>query len=324
MLCTAISLMVRDHYFGRNLDLEYNYHEAVTIAPRNYPFIFRKESDLSRHYAIIGMATVSQNYPLYYDATNEHGLSMAGLNFPDNAVYHQQKQGLDNVAPFELIPWILCQCKNVTEALEIVTHTNPLNIPFNNQFPLSPLHWILSDQKESFTIEPLKNGFHIYENPIGVLTNNPPFEYHLYNLSNYMNITADEPEDRFSKRKILNPYGRGMGGFGLPGDLSSASRFIRACFTKLNSRCAPEEKPAVSQFFHILDSVAQTEGCAKVGNNYEKTLYASCCNTTKGIYYYKTYGNNRITAVQLFHEDLERNDLIQYPLLRQQDIRFEN
>ena len=85
-MCTAVSFLAKNHYFGRNLDYEFSYNETVTITPRNYPFKFRRMGENNKHYAMIGMAFVQENYPLYYDATNEKGLSIAGLNFPGNAV----------------------------------------------------------------------------------------------------------------------------------------------------------------------------------------------------------------------------------------------
>lgn len=323
-MCTAISIITKDHYFGRNLDLEYSYEECITITPRNYPFLFRNASDRKSHYTLIGVATIRQNYPLYYDATNEHGLSMAGLNFPGNAVYYPKKSGYDNIAPFELIPWVLGQCKTVEEARVLLSKLNLVCTPFSNDLPLTPLHWILADRKESITIEPMATGLMLHDNPVGVLTNNPPFDYHLTNLNNFMNLTAEEPSNRFCKQLHMTAYSRGMGAIGLPGDLSSPSRFIRAAFTKLSSVCVTDEKSSVSQFFHILDSVSQTEGCVKVGNAYEKTIYSSCCNTSRGIYYYKTYTNNQITAVHLFHEDLGSKEIIKYPLRNSQNIFLEN
>ena len=79
-MCTAATYKTRDHYFGRTLDYEHSYIETVTVTPRNFPFRFRKTENLEKHYALIGMAFVNENFPLYYDATNEKGLSMAGLN----------------------------------------------------------------------------------------------------------------------------------------------------------------------------------------------------------------------------------------------------
>lgn len=323
-MCTAVSYRSADHYFGRNLDLEYSYQETVTVTPRNYPFPFRLGATIHDHYAMIGMAMVSENYPLYYDATNEYGLSMAGLNFPGNAVYQPEVSNCDNITPFELIPWILCQCKTVDEAVPLLNRLNLVEIDFSDKFPLSPLHWILADSKRSLTIEPLHSGIVIYNNPVGVLTNNPPFDYHMHNLKNYLHLSAKEPENHFAPQISLTPYSRGMGAFGLPGDLSSASRFIKAAFTKLNSVSEESESASISQFFHILNSVAQQKGCVHVEKEYEKTVYSSCCNTDKGIYYYTTYENSQITGVHLHHEDLNSKALISYPLIQYQQIKRMN
>ena len=323
-MCTAITYCTKDHYFGRNLDLECSYQEQVTVTPRNFPLSFRCVSPMEHHYAMIGIATVSEGYPLYYDATNEKGLSIAGLNFPGNAVYLPPKYSMDNITPFELIPWILGQCGSVEEALPLLKRLNPVKIPFSQQFPLSPLHWILSDQNRSITVEPLSDGLHIYENPIGVLTNNPPFDYHMHNLKNYLNLTREEPKNRFAPQTDLTPYSRGMGAIGLPGDLSSSSRFVRAAFTKLNAVSDDSESYSVGQFFHILSSVAQQRGCVRVGDGFEQTVYSSCCNTDRGIYYYTTYENSQITAVDMKRENLNGNMLRAYPLITSQQINMQN
>ena len=323
-MCTAVSFLSGDHYFGRNLDLEYCYQESVTITPRNFALHFRNGKNYPSHFAIIGMATVADGYPLYYDATNEAGLSAAGLNFPGNAYYSQPGNTKSSVAPFEVIPWVLCQCHSTKEARALLENTSIDAITFSSEYPLSDLHWIVSDEKESITIEPLKSGLRIAENPVGVLTNNPPFDYHLLNLSNYMHLSSFQPENKLSPQVNLTPYSRGMGAMGLPGDLSSASRFVRACFTKLCSVTPENEYDAARQFFHILGSVEQQEGCVRVGERFEKTIYSSCCNTTKGIYYYTTYENPRITGVNLYHEDLNTPHLYSYPLIRQDQIQMEN
>lgn len=322
-MCTAVSFLSGDHYFGRNLDLEYCYDEAVTITPRNYPFQFRNKETIPYHFAMIGIATAASGYPLYYDATNEAGLSVAALNFPGNAFYGGMEKDMYNIAPFELIPWILCQCKTVQDAALLLSRTNLVGISFSPDYPLTDLHWIISDKERSITAEPLKEGLIVTENPVGVLTNNPPFDYHLHNIKNYLSLSENDPENHFAPGLSLKPYSRGMGAMGLPGDLSSASRFIKAAFTKLHSVKPPEEAAAVSQFFHILGSAAQQEGCVKVGNGFEKTVYTSCCNTDKGIYYYTTYENSQITAVHMHKEHLDSSHLISYPLLRTAQIRCE-
>ena len=324
-MCTAISYHTKDHYFGRNLDLEYSYNETITITPRRYPLHFRNGTVLNEHYAMIGMATISQEYPLYYEATNEKGLSLAGLNFPGNAVYFDKDEKKDNITPFELIPWVLGKFDCVSDAKEALEALNLWRVQFSDAFPLSPLHWMLSDRKKSLTIETSKDGLHLYENPVGVLTNNPPFSYHMYHLTNYLNLTACPPENRFSNLLPLKPFSLGMGAIGLPGDPSSPSRFVRAAFTKFNSISGPTESESISQFFHILGSVTQQHGVSKVRNEqYEYTLYSSCCNTDKSIYYYKTYENSQITAVDLQKEDLNGSSLVSYPLIKGQQILYQN
>lgn len=324
-MCTVVSFATANHYFGRNLDLEYSYQETVTITPRNYPFTFRKVAPMSRHYAMIGMAYVVDEYPLYYDAVNEKGLGMAGLSFERNACYYEAVSEKQNIAPFELIPYLLGQCESVDEAEEILAEVNIVNVAYSNELPLSHLHWMVSDAKRSIVIETLSNGMRIYENPTGVMTNNPPFRYQLFGLNNYMALSREIPAKSFSERLTFDVYSRGMGAMGLPGDLSSASRFIRAVFTKENSVCGEEEFDSVGQFFHILGAVEQQKGLVHMGDEkYEITIYSSCCNADKGIYYYKTYGNSQITAVDMNKENLDGQRIVSYSLITTQQIRWQN
>lgn len=324
-MCTAATYRTKDHYFGRTLDYEVSYGEEVVVTPRNFPFHFRHMGGLSSHYAIIGMATVAGEYPLYYDATNEKGLSMAGLNFPGNADYKPMAEGKDNVATFELIPWLLGQCATVEEAKAYLARMNLANTPFSPQFPVSPLHWIIADRECAITVESVREGIRIYDNPVGVLTNNPPFDYQMTNLTNYMSLSTEPPENHFSDQLDLTPYSRGMGMLGMPGDLSSASRFVRVAFTKLHSVSGTSESESISQFFHILGSVAQQRGCVHMGEGkYEITIYTSCCNTDRGIYYYTTYENSQITGVDLHRENLDGQQLSRYPLMTGQRIHMQN
>lgn len=324
-MCTAATYRTKDFYFGRTLDYEISYGETVAVTPRNYPFHFRLVHDLQTHYAMIGMATMAGDYPLYYDATNEKGLSMAGLNFTGNAVYHPETDGKDNVTPFEFIPWILGQCTTVSEARALLRRICLVNISFSDSLPLAALHWIISDRDESITVESMADGLKIYDNPVGVLTNNPPFDYQMFNLNNYMSLSKNAPDNHFSDRLPLQTYSRGMGAMGLPGDLSSASRFVKVAFTKMNSLSGDSESESISQFFHILGSVEQQRGCVHMGNEqYEITLYTSCCNTDRGIYYYTTYENSQITAVDMHRENLDGSVPVSYPLIRGQQIRMQN
>ena len=324
-MCTAISYCPGDHYFGRTLDNEFSYRETVTVTPRRFPLSFRHCGMLNDHRAIIGMAYVQDDYPLYYDAVNEAGLCMAGLNFPGNAHYFDPAPNKDNIASFELIPWLLGQCDTVAQARKRLAEVQITNDAFRADLPPTPLHWLLADRTESAVIESTADGLHCYENPVGVLTNNPPFPAMLWHLSNYMNLSSLPAANRFAPGLELTAESRGMGAMGLPGDLSSQSRFVRAAFTKGNAVTLGGEDDSVSQFFHILGSVSQQRGCVQLKKDvFEITVYTSCCNADKSVYYYTTYGNQRITAVDMYGENLDASDLISYPLQTKQDILHQN
>lgn len=323
-MCTASNYITKDHYFGRNFDYEISYNERVTVTPRNYRFEFRKIDAIESHYAIIGIAAGIDSYPLYYDACNEKGLAIAGLNFEGNAVYREFEEDMVNITPFELIPYLLGKAANVAEAREMLDKINLVNINFADELPLSPLHWMLSDGKEAIVVEPMEDGLKVYDNPVGVLTNNPPFDKQLFYLNNYRNLSNRNPENTFGVD--LDEYSRGMGGIGLPGDLSSASRFAKVAFTRANSYSGDDEESSVSQFFHILASVEQQNGCTFIADPdlYEYTIYTSCYSTRRGILYYRTYNNSQIAAVDLNHEDLNSTDLISYPLINEEQFKFVN
>lgn len=319
-MCTCISYQSNSHYFGRNLDLEYSLNESVIITPRNYKTTQRSSNIFPQKYAMIGIGIVKKGYPLYYDATNEHGLSIAGLNFPGNAVYQNKKHSMINLTSFEFIPWILGHFRSVSEVMDVIAQVNLVNESFNSTYSLTPLHWMVSDNKQSIVIEPMQERLYVYDNPVGVLTNNPPFDYHLHNLTNYLNLSRYQPKDCLWEKLPKKPYSRGMGAIGLPGDLSSASRFVRAAYIKLNSIDDGTENNAVCQFFHILNAVEQQRGAVAIGDGYEITVYSSCCNTNKGVYYFKTYDNSQITAVDMFARDLNATELYVYPLITEQQI----
>ena len=318
-MCTAITYQTKGLYLGRTLDYEHDFGQTVTVTPRKYPFYFEKKR-LDNHFAIIGMARVEDGYPLYFDAMNEKGLAMAGLNFVGNAVYHDVKADIVNVPHYAFISWVLSQCANLEEARALMKGVNLTGESFQS-LPPAQLHWILADRSGSIVIESTDFGLHVYDNPVGVLTNNPPFPQQLFHLNNYLNLSPDEPENRFSDQVSLSKYSRGMGALGLPGDLTSQSRFVRAAFGKLNSISGDSEEENVSQCFHILETVKQIRGCCRLGENEcEITRYASCCSAETGIYYYKTYENHQISAVHLGRCNLDGNSLLSYPLNQKQQI----
>lgn len=324
-MCTSIAF-TRPALFGRNLDLEYAFGEQVVITPRNHPFHFHRLPEMKRHMALIGMATVAEDTALYAEAVNEKGLYMAGLNFPGNAHYFSQDvPGKEMAAPYELIPLVLGQCENLAQARALLARLAVAAVPFGPGYPLAPLHWHVADATGALVAEPMADGLKLYDDPAGVMTNNPPFPIQLTNLRNYQHLSPRPPENRFAPGLELTPYGQGMGALGLPGDASPMSRFVRAAFLKGNAAFTGEPLSDVTQFFHILEAVAMVRGSVLTPEGkYDMTTYACCVDAARGAYYYKTYDNCQLSVVYLSGEDLEAEELKCFPLAREAQVFAHN
>lgn len=318
-MCTAFQC---HGYFGRNLDLETTFQEQIVFTPRHYSFQLKNNTEYKNEFSMIGMATVINDYPLYAEAMNEKGLCMAGLYFPGNACYFDAQSDKVNITPFELIPYILGQYKSIEEVKEIIFQLNILNCSFSKQLPLAPLHWIIADQNQSLIIESTKEGLQIYEDSLHVLTNNPPYSFHQWNIKNYLHLQSSYPQDTLFHQS-LKPYGNGFGTIGMPGDLSPASRFVKTLWLKENVTMNKNEEENVSQIFHILDSVAMVKGTVKTINDQDDyTIYSCCMSMHEKAYYYKTYENNQISCIQMEKQNSNSKKLQLYPLKRQQNIQY--
>ena len=139
-MCTAAAYRKNGFYFGRNLDYEMSYGEEIALTPRNFRFDFTVYGTDTAHYAMIGTAHMAGGYPLYYDAANEKGICIAGLNFVSSASYSEKTDGC--TAPFELIPLVLAKCADIGEARVLLSEITLGNIPFSEQLPAAKLHWI--------------------------------------------------------------------------------------------------------------------------------------------------------------------------------------
>ena len=294
-MCTAISYRSGGLYFGRTLDYYISYGEQVVLTPRNFAFDFCA----SPHYAIQGMAAVREGYPLYFDAFNEKGLCMAALNFKNSACYFAPRADKACIASFELIPWVLSTCDSVACATAALENAVITDRGFSGDLPPSRLHWMIADSTQSAVIEQTKDGLFVYDCAPDVLTNEPPYPEQIKSLERLAMLSPESPEGE----------SHGLGAVGLPGDLSSSSRFMRAAFTVKHALKYDTEEEAVCQFFHILGSVFQVQGCCRVGDRHEYTQYTCCMSARRGIYYYTTYTGSRITAVDMHRENLNSTNL---------------
>ena len=306
-MCTSLSLPTPDgrHLFGRTLDLDTHFGEAVTLTPRRYPFAFADCYPHTRHYALLGMASVADGptvsgYPLYAEAMNEKGLCMAGLRFAESAVYAPAPQsGWLNLAPWELIPCLLGTCATVDEARAALGDILVVDKPFSDTLPAAPLHWHMVDADPAhggLIIEVTAEGMRIYPDEVGVLTNEPPYP------------------DRTARSETMQSL-RGDAA-GLPGDYTSPSRFVRAAAlrrwwleqgsTRAEDGTAPAGDHAVAQFFSILGAVSPTAGAVITEDGRcHRTLYTCCMDTAAGVYRWRTEEDVAMRSVAFGEMDMD-------------------
>ena len=311
-MCTCIAMRRGNWLFGRNMDIERSFGERVVAVPRDYKIRYKLVKGSEKRFAMIGMATVQNGVPLFAEACNERGLCVASLRFEGNAHYFpMQKDGVYNLAPYEVIPFLLERCETVMQAVCLLRSTRIVALPFSPELPLAPLHFLLADAHGTFVAEPRTDGLHLYENRVGVLTNNPPFPYQMQRLSDYMHLSVRQSHNSFSSELPLRPYALGMGALGLPGDASSCSRFVRAAFLTHNS----PKGEGVAHLFHILSSVAVVRGSVLTGAGEEEyTRYSCVVDPKEGAYYYRTYDDLQVRCVRFDQIQSDGTEIEEFPL----------
>ena len=209
-MCTAITYKGENFYFGRNLDYDHSFGETVILMPRNYDIKTSSLKPLGASYAVLGMGCVASGFPLFFDAINEAGLCCAGLNFVGNAFYQKPSATKCNVAQYEFIPWLLARCANVFEAEKAILKINLTDSAFSENMPPAQLHWLIADKERCITLEVSKSGTQIHENPVGILTNNPPFPFQMFALNNYAGLSPSNPNPTFGNINfpISSPFPR--------------------------------------------------------------------------------------------------------------------
>lgn len=307
-MCTALFYPVGGGYLGRTLDLEHGYGEQVVVTPREY---------LNNRYGMVGMATVAEGYPLYFDGVNEVGLAVAALNFPLSARYAADPNTEAAVAVHQLIPTLLGRCCSVDQAVSLMRGIVLCDRPFSERYPTARLHWMVADAGRCVVVESTAEGVDIHENPAKVLTNEPPFPHQLSHLSHFANLSPTPPEDGWQ-----TPVSRGGGTIGLPGDFTSPARFVRGAYGVAHS--APTGEP-LHQVFRLMGMVAVPEGCVAAEDGRSViTRYTACMDLRQKAYVYNVYGCHRLSAVALRPSVLDAPDLTIYPLTEQEDVRWEN
>ena len=301
-------------YFGRNLDWSVGYGQKVVVTPRGYKYQSAFLGEQSpKHGAIIGMAIVVANTPLYFDCANEVGLAIAGLNFPGYASYAPEAAyGKTNVAAYEFPLWVTMNFKSVDEVEKALADVAIVAKPINDKFPVSELHFIIGDSKRSIVVEYTANGMEIYRNDVDVLTNQPGYGWHKENLRNYMNLFPQMPAKINWSKAEMKAFGSGSLMRGLPGDYYSPSRFVRVAYLNTHYPVKTTEEENVSRLFHTLTGVAMVDGAAEMADGKcEITVYTGGYSAASKTYYYNTYENPAIVAVPMSDFDLDAAELVE-------------
>ncbi|MEF9935154.1 MAG: choloylglycine hydrolase [Clostridium sp.] len=330
-MCTAITLQTTNNkcLFGRNMDLEGSFYQAPHLTPRNFKYnnVVTGQEE-STKYAILGMGTLIDSHPMYADAVNEKGLACAGLNFPDFACYEEEcYDGMVNLGPHDFILWILGNFESVDSLLDNIDNVNIVNKPFKEGMYIAALHWMVTDKTgKSVVLEKTFDGLNIYDSScIGVLTNTPSYDYHLTNINQYIGLSPNQPKESVWCSKEIKPLAVGLGAVGLPGDLSSVSRFIKSSYLKANIGSISDINQGINEFYHILSGVSMI-GSSVLNNKGidEKTIYTSCMDLENIVYYYKTYSGNNINAVDMKKENLDRDDIKVFEYIDSLEINYQN
>lgn len=315
-MCTGVRFVDDNDnmYFGRNLDWSCGYGQKVVVTPRNYTYNSAFLGEMMPKFgAIIGMAIVVENKPLYFDCANEAGLAIAGLNFPGYASYAPDAvDGKTNVAAYEFPLWVVMNFDSVDEVEKALKNTAIVAKPINEQFPVSELHFIIGDKKRSIVVEYTANGMEIFDNDVDVLTNQPGYGWHKENLRNYLNLIPQMPKEvRWGKAK-MTAFGSGSLIRGLPGDYYSPSRFVRVAYLNTHYPVKSGEAENVSRLFHTLTGVAMIDGAAQMANgDCEITVYTGGYSSASKTYYYNTYEDPAIQSVKMEEQNLDSHELIQ-------------
>ena len=302
-MCTAVRVTdTAGHMFwGRNFDWNVDYGEFPVIMPKGFMVKSHFGDDYAAPHAAIGMATEYEGYPLFFNCGNDAGLAVGGLNFPGYAQFEPKPvEGKTNIAAYEVPVWVGANFASVDEAEAALKNAAIIDAGIAPSLPVALLHWHIADAKRSIVVEYQADGMHIYDDPVDVLTNQPPFDWHLENLRNYMCCNGSWPGTIEWGRDKMEPFGTGATMRGIPGDNYSTSRFVKAAFVNAFHPQQQTEQENVVRVLHTLGSVAFVEGCARMADGTsEKTIYSDCFSAATGTYYFNTYDNPAVRYARL-------------------------
>ena len=303
-MCTAILYRSSGSFLGRTLDHANSYGEAPVIIRKGRVISLRHTESVRFKADAIAMGIEKAGFPLLFDGVNEFGVAIAGLNLPISSKFYEPRANFLNLASYEVIPYILASATTADEAREILTRVNITPDKFDTDTPAPTLHFMIADRRSSFIAEQTEGGVAVYDDSYGVLTNEPTYPAQCVLMHRYRGISNDIGENAFTSER---PLSYGEGSLGLPGDLSSASRFARAAFG-IRFGASDNKNEALAAAVHTLESVSVIKGTASDGGRDYKTVYTSVMDLDDFSYHYRRYSDTSFTQISPWHTRAEDKD----------------
>lgn len=326
-MCTGIRLFAKDRsvVYGRTLEFGYQTDSAILFVPRNYQFDGKTGTEQKGFvwkslYASVGANMMGEHE--FVDGVNEKGLAAGLFYFPEYVGYQKiNSVEYDSmIAPWQMASLVLSLCATVKEACVMMSRIKVGAVFYNDQLGVPPLHMIIHDNTgKSIIIEHINGELQMHDNPWGVITNAPDFRWHQTNLNNFIPLFESKESCKYVQQMALHPFGVGIGTFGLPGDFTPPSRFVRALFLSKMAMQGKDGYEAKDIAFHILNSFDIPKGVVCTTNSEGKmvigyTQWTAVCDVTNAIYYWHTYQNRQVSSIQLKGMDLTGARPLQMPM----------
>ena len=330
--CTSFRIKTTDGtvIFVRTMEFAIDLHSTVAVVPRNCKFVGtapegKNGKTWETKYAFIGPNAAGKNNYIM-DGVNEKGLSAALLYLPGFTKYQEVKPSQYDmtIAPEELCTWILSLFSTVDEVKSGIDQVRVAAIKNKLGF-LAPLHYVVNDAEGNcLVIEYLPDGLKLWDNPLGVMTNSPPLDWHLINLRNYVNLKAENVLKETIGDLTLTPIGQGSGLLGLPGDFTPPSRFVRIAFLSQSALPVKTAEEGVNLGFHLMNNIDIAIGTVrqKYGEKVMlgRTQYVTLYDQKNKRLYYRTYTNQDIRVVDMSRLDLAGSVIKNIPM--SQEARY--
>jgi len=323
--CTGITLTAADGtvVHARTMEFAIDIHSDVIVVPRGYERVGTTPDGKpglkwKAKYANVGANGVG--LPFIFDGLNEKGLAVGTFYFPTSASYmrYNAADAGKSIAPWEVGSWILENFATVDEVRENIGKIVVPAVVFPAWGFAPPVHYVVHDASgKSIVIEYSAGKLNVYDNPLGVITNSPTFDWQMTNLRNYVNFSmSNVPPVKLGSVK-LEPFGQGSGMLGIPGDFTPPSRFVRAVAFSQSVLPSKTGDDAVLEAFHVLNNFDIPKGAAREHEKDEHgnvladyTLWTAASDLKTKRYYFRTYENSQIRMVDLMKMNLDAKDIV--------------